>query len=303
MGRLGTVSSIALVALSVFAATASADPLSMRFTEARANVGVQLADEALFGGTATAPLEAQIDPGNGSISAGALAVPQFSTFITDPIDAGVTVDFEIGVVSGSFDQATGALTLQGTAGGTLKANEKECTVSTTPSPLVLSTAGNSGGASPRSGAPFSAGLAGPGAIAGQWTDMQATPVDPGPGGDTFFCEDVEKQIGGPGGIWLDQKVNVAPPLKPQATDSGAGTTPPPPPPPAPACVVPKLAGRTLARAKPALKAAGCTLGKVGKPKPRRGQGQPRLVVKASNPAAGASLAAGGKVHLRLGPKS
>lgn len=98
----------------------------------------------------------------------------------------------------------------------------------------------------------------------------------------------------------------SPPLNPKTpVDPGSGNggnTPPPPLPPAPACVVPKLAGKTLARAKAALKAAGCTTGKVRRPKPRKGQGQPTLVVKSSTPAAGASPASG-RVHLRLGPKS
>src|SRR4029077_3968902 len=134
----------------------------------------------------TAPLDAQIDPATGAITAGELDVPQFSTFITAPIEADVTVDFDYPDITGSFDSATGALTLTGEVGGTLSANGHECTVATTPAALIVSTAGNSGGTSPRSGTPFTSGLTGPGAIAGQWTDMSATPVDTGPGGDTFF---------------------------------------------------------------------------------------------------------------------
>ena len=76
----------------------------------------------------------------------------------------------------------------------------------------------------------------------------------------------------------------------------------PPPPPPPACVVPNLVGKTLARAKTALEAAGCKLGTVRKPKPRKNKGRRVLVVKSSNPAAGASPA-NGKVHLKLGPKA
>jgi subtilisin family serine protease len=75
----------------------------------------------------------------------------------------------------------------------------------------------------------------------------------------------------------------------------------PPTPPAPepvmGCKVPKLAGKTLARAKAALAAAGCKLGKVAKPKPKRGQ---KLVVKSSSPGPGATATAA--VNLRLGPK-
>jgi hypothetical protein len=383
MRSTGAIVLVALLALGFCASMARAEPLTMTFTEARANVGEeQLIDAALFEAPATAPFEAQIDPGSGSITAGVLDVPEFSTFITDPIDADVTVEFEIGTIAGSFTQASGALTLEGEAGGTLTAEGKECTVSTTPSPLVLSTTGNSGGTSPRSGAPFVAGLAGAGAIAGQWTDMQATAVIPE---NTTFCSNVDGRIGGPGGIWLEQE-DIVPPAAPQltgtdpaspdlsgtprirgaaeagstvrvyagpdcagmpiATGSAAelgspgiavgaaagvtaafsatatdaadntsacsapisytrlrngGAAPPPPPPPDLACIVPQLAGKTLARAKAALRAAGCKHGKVLRPKRLKGEGRGVLVVKSSNPAAGARPA-NGKVHLKLGPK-
>ena len=156
--------------------------------------------------------------------AGDLQVPAFSTFITDPVDADVTVEFEIGPITGSFTQATGALTLSGTAGGTLTANGKHCTVTTDP-PILhsLSTVESTGGASPRSGAPFTAGLTGAGAIAGQWTDMHATPVDPEPGGDTAVCETVDDRIGGPGGVWLEQQGDVVPPSAPQLTSTNPGS--------------------------------------------------------------------------------
>jgi hypothetical protein len=382
----GAIAGVLLLMLSVFASSASAAPLSMTFTEARANVGVQLDDAALFEAPATAPFAAQIDPGSGSVTAGDLVVPQFSTFITDPIEADVAVDFEIGAIDGSFDQATGALTLSGVAGGTLTADEGggdegECIVSTTPSTLTLSTTGSNGGAGPRSGAPFTGGLAGAGAIAGQWTDMHAAPVDTEPGGDTSFCNNVEGRIGGPGGIWLEQE-DVVPPAAPQlsstapaspsvsgtprirgaaeagstvrvfggptcagapiatvsaaeldspgiavnvaegataafsatATDAAGNTSAcsasisytrlkdgGPPPPPPPACIVPKLAGKTLAAAKAALRAAHCKLGEVQRPKRPKGKKHPALVVKRSNPTAGASPASG-KVNLKLGPK-
>ena len=209
--------------------------------------------------------------------------------------------------------------------------------------------------------------------------MQATPVDPEPGGDTFFCEDVEKYIKGPGGIWLEQAGDLVPPSAPQLTSTNpaspnssgtprirgaaeagstvrvyegpncAGTpvatgsaaelgspgitvkvaegvtaafsatatdaahntsvcsgsisyTRPPhgDPPRPPGCIVPNLAGKKLARAKAALAAAGCKLGTVSKPKPRKGKGRRTLVVKSSNPAAGAR--ASGNVDLTLGPK-
>jgi hypothetical protein len=352
------------------------EPLSMTFTEARANVGVQLSDAALFASPKTAPLSAGIDPGSGTITGGVLQVPEFETHVTGLYEGDVTVDFEIGVISGSFDPATGALALEGEAGGILWSEGKECSVSTSPSPLILTTAGSSGGANPRSGAPFIAGLGGAGAIAGQWTDMHTSPI----GGDISFCNNVEGRIEGVGGVWL-QQTDVFPPPAPQliGTDppspsasgtprirgtaevgsvvriySGAGcggnpvatgiaaelSSPgigvsvtegltasfsataadaadntsacsapisyarlknPKGPPPFPACIVPKLAGKTLARAKAALTAAGCKLGTVRKPKRRNGKNLRPLVVKSSKPGAGATLSVDGKVDLRLGP--
>ncbi len=225
MRATGAIALALLLALSAWASTASAEPLSMTFTEGRANVGAdQLSDAALFAAPDTAPLEAQIGPAGESITAGELDVPQFATHITSPIDADVTVDFDYPTITGSFVSATGELTLSGAVGATLSATvesgEKECIVTTTPEVLTLSTstAGSAHG-SPRSGAPFTHGLTGPGSIGGNWTDMQAAPVDPEPGGDTFFCEDVEKTIEGPGGIWLEQAGDVVPPSAPQLTST------------------------------------------------------------------------------------
>ena len=67
------------------------------------------------------------------------------------------------------------------------------------------------------------------------------------------------------------------------------------------CRVPKLTGKTLGQATSALRGAGCALGKVTKPKARKGRELPSLVVKSSTPAAGAKPASG-KVDLTLGPK-
>jgi subtilisin family serine protease len=67
------------------------------------------------------------------------------------------------------------------------------------------------------------------------------------------------------------------------------------------CIVPKLAGKTLGRAKAALAGAGCRVGKVTKPKLRPGQRAAALVVRSSSPAAG-SLAVGDVVGLTLKPK-
>ncbi|HEX3734536.1 MAG TPA: PASTA domain-containing protein [Solirubrobacterales bacterium] len=374
MRILGTIALVSLLALGVCASAADAESLSMTFTEDRANVGVQLSDATLFEAPNTAPFAAQIDPGSGSITEGVLQVPEFSTHITDPLNADVAVDFKIGIITGSFAQATGALTLSGEAGGTLTSEGTECIVSTTPSPLTLTTSGNSGGTNPRSGAPFTHGLTGPGAIAGRWTDMSATPKIPGVG--VSVCNTVDERIEGPGGIWLTQKGDVVPPSAPRLTgtdpsspdrsgapqilgaaESGstvriyagpsctgtpvatgsasklaapgipvavaegvtaafsATATDPAdnvspcsapisytrPKAPSPSCIVPKLAGKTLARAKSALTTAGCRLGRVHKPKQPKGKGRRILVVKSSNPRAGAR-SANGKVNLTLGPK-
>ena len=282
---LGTIALVLLLALVVFASAADAQPLSMKFSEARANVGAsQLIDAPLFEPPSTAPFQAQIDPGSGSITAGVLGVPEFSTFITDPVDADVAVDFEIGIITGSFDMATGALTLEGEAGGTLTANGSSCIVTTDPPVLIVST-GEAKGAIPHDGVPFTAGLAGPGAIAGEWTDMHAAPVTPD---DAGVCEVVEDHIEGPGGVWLKQEGVFVPPLGPR-------------PPAAPACVVPKLVGKRLAAAKAALRAASCKLGKVRKPSRRQGRARWVLVVRSSSPSVGASPA-DGRVDLRLRSK-
>jgi hypothetical protein len=382
MRATGTIALVALLALGVCASTASAAPLSMTFSEARANVGIQLSDAALLEAPATAPFAAQIDPGGGLITGGVLQVPEFSTHITNPIDADVTVEFDIGAIAGSFDQATGALTLSGTAGGTLRSQGEECTVSTDPPVLTLSTSTTaSTGGSPGSGVPFTHGLTGAGAIAGGWDDMHAEPVSED---NAWFCGHVHDQIGGPGGVSLEQEGDVVPPSAPQLTstdpaspgssgtprilgaaeagstvrvyagpdcagmpvatagatdlgspgisvevaagvtaafsatatdaadntsacsapisytrlkaptDPGGGDSAPT------ACIVPKLAGKTLARAKAALTAAGCKLGTIRKPKRPNGKGTRVLVVKSSNPEAGKP--ASGNVNLTLGPK-
>jgi hypothetical protein len=293
---MGVTVLVALLALGFCASMARAEPLSMDFTEARADVGVQLSisndDDALFKAPATAPFEAQIDPWSGLITAGELEVPQFSTHIDDPIDADVTVDFEIGTITGSFNQAVGALSLSGTAGGTLAADGEQCTVSV-PGFLTVTTGGSSGGADPRSGAPFTAGLTGAGALAGTWDDMLAEPVDEDDANNVWFCEHVYEEIGGPGGIWLEHDGDVVPPSAPQLTSTDPASPP--------ACVVPKLVGKTLARAKTALKAAGCKLGKVTKPKRAKGKKRRVLVIKSSSPRRGAKPA-DGKVDLKLHPK-
>jgi subtilisin family serine protease len=75
-----------------------------------------------------------------------------------------------------------------------------------------------------------------------------------------------------------------------------------PPPPTPTCTVPSvIVGKTLGQAKGALTTAHCSLGKVKKPKARKGHPLGRLVVKSTNPAPG-SASQSGKVDLTLAPK-
>jgi hypothetical protein len=64
------------------------------------------------------------------------------------------------------------------------------------------------------------------------------------------------------------------------------------------CVVPKVKGKSLKKAKKALAAANCKLGKVKKPRKARG----KLVVKRTKPAAGTELPADSKVAVKLGVK-
>lgn len=66
-------------------------------------------------------------------------------------------------------------------------------------------------------------------------------------------------------------------------------------PPQASCHVPKLKGKSLARARRALRAAHCSLGRVRKPKGAKG----KLVVRSSSPGAGSIRPAGAKVSLRL----
>jgi Bacterial Ig domain len=203
--RVSVIAALTLLAAAAAAEAAQAAPFSMTFTEDRANVGVQLDDAPMFQAPETATLQAQIDPDTGDISDGTLTVPDFFTHV-DGFDADVTVHFVIGPITGHFDKGTGALSLTGDVdGSTLDAgNGKPCGLTTDPTPLTLTTAGDSGGTNPRSGSPFSAGLNGDGAIAGQWADMTAAPVLSGPGNGQATCDTVDQHIDGAGGIWLVQ---------------------------------------------------------------------------------------------------
>jgi IPT/TIG domain/PASTA domain/Divergent InlB B-repeat domain len=67
------------------------------------------------------------------------------------------------------------------------------------------------------------------------------------------------------------------------------------------CVVPKLKGLSLGKARSTLTKAHCKIGEVSKPKPRKGKKLGPLVVRSSKPGAGATLPAESKVALQLGP--
>lgn len=89
----------------------------------------------------------------------------------------------------------------------------------------------------------------------------------------------------------------------QPSQSTPSESTPPLPRPAPTsavCTVPKLAGKTLAKAKAALNGADCELGKVTKPKTSAKRKAVPLVVAASSPAAGVKTT--GSVSLRLVPQ-
>jgi hypothetical protein len=129
-----------------------------------------------------------------------------------------------------------------------------------------------------------------------WTVNEPPTVDPGPGDP------------GPGDPGPTDPGPTGPgPSNPGVTNPGpTNPLPTPSTPKAPAprryCVVPKLAGKSLAQARTALTKARCRLGKVTKPKLRRGQRMPALVVKSSTPRAGIRRAVGTKVALTLKPK-
>jgi len=85
------------------------------------------------------------------------------------------------------------------------------------------------------------------------------------------------------------------------TGSGAGGGGGVPPETRP-CIVPRVAGKTLPRAKKLLEAAGCRLGKVTKPRRPAGSGRRALVVRAASPRPGAQPA-DREVDLRLKPRA
>lgn len=68
------------------------------------------------------------------------------------------------------------------------------------------------------------------------------------------------------------------------------------------CTVPRLSGKGLGRARSALAASHCALGRVSRPRPGKGRKPGPLVVRRSLPGAGATLPEGSRVDLRLGAK-
>jgi hypothetical protein len=81
-----------------------------------------------------------------------------------------------------------------------------------------------------------------------------------------------------------------------------GQTPPGQAPAGKHCVVPNLKGASLNTATHELTAAGCSLGKVTRPKTRKHQRAPKnLVVVAQRAAAGSQLGGGSAVAITLGP--
>jgi subtilisin family serine protease len=115
------------------------------------------------------------------------------------------------------------------------------------------------------------------------TPPVVTPGEPGTG--TPPSEPVAKQE------------EAAAKSNPPASSPASPTTSPTKPAAPAGCTVPKLAGKSLGAAKAALSAAGCKLGRVTSPKAKRGAKPPKLVVKASTPAAGSST--GGTVAIKL----
>lgn len=70
-------------------------------------------------------------------------------------------------------------------------------------------------------------------------------------------------------------------------------------PPAAKCIVPKLKGDSLAKAKTLLAKAHCSVGKVKAPKLPAGHKAPKLVVGSTSPRAGSKLANHAKVGISL----
>ncbi|HEX6459329.1 MAG TPA: PKD domain-containing protein [Thermoleophilaceae bacterium] len=100
-------------------------------------------------------------------------------------------------------------------------------------------------------------------------------------------------------------ITITPAPTPPGGPGGGGGTPTPTPVPLPApavqhCIVPKLKGLSLSAAKRKLAHAHCKLGKVKKPKFRKGTKKRKLVI-VKQPKANKMLPAGTKINVTLAP--
>jgi virginiamycin B lyase len=65
------------------------------------------------------------------------------------------------------------------------------------------------------------------------------------------------------------------------------------------CVVPKVARKSLTAAEKLIKRAGCAIGRITRPRARRGKKLRTLIVRHTNPAAGKSVAKGTRIAILL----
>jgi hypothetical protein len=85
------------------------------------------------------------------------------------------------------------------------------------------------------------------------------------------------------------------------SSSGTGSSSSSAGPTQPVCKVPRLGGQTYTQARKLLTKANCRLGKVTRPRLRRGA-KPTLIVVGQSPMGGKTVASGSNVALRLGVK-
>lgn len=109
------------------------------------------------------------------------------------------------------------------------------------------------------------------------------------------------------GFAIDSPSACPPPKEPPAEEGGSKPPSGGPPggglvSPEYRCLVPKLKGKPLSKAKATLRAAHCGVGKVRKPRRRADRKSAPLVVGSSTPPAGGSLPAGAPVRLKMVPK-
>jgi PKD repeat protein len=100
----------------------------------------------------------------------------------------------------------------------------------------------------------------------------------------------------------NRSISITAAPTPPGGGGGGGTTMPTPTPAVQHCIVPKLKGLSLRAAKNKLARAHCKLGKVKKPKLRKGtKKKPKLVIVKQSPA-NRTLPAGTRVNVTLAPK-